>query len=224
MSQVIRKHVLPGELIAKGKYKYEKNVFNVNNLYYSTKLGLAESYNDKLRVIPLSGVYMPRVDDVVIGTVVDFGHAHWLVNINSCFIGVLVAKSVFSPRISSIDYDLESKFKIGDTLCAKINSFDRTRDPLLSVYGYGLGKIFSGTEIDINPNKVARLIGKKGSMIKLLEENTDVKYTIGQNGKVILKGTPDSISKAKIVIELIENESQNSNLMDKVQLLLKNKK
>ena len=199
-------------------------MFNVNNLYYSTKLGLAESYNDKLRVIPLSGVYMPRVDDVVIGTVVDFGHAHWLVNINSCFIGVLVAKSVFSPRISSIDYDLESKFKIGDTLCAKINSFDRTRDPLLSVYGYGLGKIFSGTEIDINPNKVARLIGKKGSMIKLLEENTDVKYTIGQNGKVILKGTPDSISKAKIVIELIENESQNSNLMDKVQLLLKNKK
>ena len=69
--------------------------------------------------------------------------------------------------------------------------------------------------------QVPRLIGKKGSMIKLIEENTKCKLNIGQNGVIFINGAKESIVKIKKVINIIEKQAYLPDLNDKVNDLLK---
>ena len=57
-------------------------------------------------------------------------------------------------------------------------------------------------------------------MIKLIEENTGCRMTIGQNGAILLKGTDESRTKARNAIELIGNQAHISDLNDKVISLI----
>ena len=72
----------------------------------------------------------------------------------------------------------------------------------------------------INCNKVPRVIGKQASMIQLIKENTGVEITVGQNGLVWLRGTPEGEIKAQSVIEMIETKAHESGLTDKVSKFL----
>ena len=40
----------------------------------------------------------------------------------------------------------------------------------------------------INSNKVPRVIGKEGSMISLIKEETNCRITVGQNGLIWIEG------------------------------------
>ena len=104
----------------------------------------------------------------------------WQVNINSCYDGMLPASDVFGREFSSRSDDLTSKLANGDLIVARIVNSDRTRDPLLTISGRELGKIDSGELLQISPSKVPRLIGKRGSMIQMIENATNANVTIGQ--------------------------------------------
>ena len=177
------------------------------------------SYNG-VRVIPLNGTYIPRMDDVVIGKVADMNGFAWEIDINSWFFGILTGSSVFGRQFSSSRDSMKSQFDKGECLIAKILSFDRTRDPLISVSGPGLGKIKEGEITYITSSKIPRVIGKKGAMIKLIEENTGCRMTIGQNGAILLKGTDEARTKARNAIELIGDQAHISDLNDKVISLI----
>lgn len=181
---------------------------------------MAEIGREGVRVIPLSGPYIPRVDDLVIGKVVDFSAFAWEVDINSCFFAFLPAQSVFGRDYSPAKESLTKKFNIGDLLIAEIMAFDRTRDPLLSTSGPGLGRIPRGETVKIAPTKVPRLIGKKGSMIKTIENGTGCRMVIGQNGVVVVTGPPDGVLMAVRAIRLVEEEAHTADLTQKVQSLL----
>jgi len=221
MSTIERKYVIPGDIIAEGDYRALNNVIKRDNKVISTRVGMAEILRNNVRVIALNGTYYPRLDDTVIGIVADSNAFVWEVDINSVFFGILQASAVFGKTFSASRTSLSSHFKKGDCLVAKIASFDRTRDPLLSIYGPGLGKVNNGEICKISWPQVPRLIGKKGSMIKLIEENTKCKLNIGQNGVILINGEKEPIIKIKKAINMIEKQAYISDLNDKVNDLLK---
>ena len=220
MPEVKRKYVIPGELITEGNYRPLANVIKRGNKFYSTRIGLAEFGQEGVRVIPLTGPYIPRVDDLVIGKIVDYSAFVWEVDINSCFMAYLPAKNVYGKNFTPGQESLVKKFDVGDLIAAVVTAFDRTRDPILSVSGPGLGKITKGEVVKIAPTKVPRLIGKKGSMIKTIEAGTGCKLTIGQNGVIVVVGRPEGIIKAVKAIKLVEEEAHLTDLTRKVQAML----
>ncbi len=214
---VERKQVIPGDVIASGNYRYGSYVEKRGDEYVALRVGLAEVSPEGIKLNPLTGSYLPRAEDQVIGKVVDINGFGWVVDINSCFEGFLPASFVFGREFSPATHDLSSKFKIGDVIGARIESFDRSRDPQLSIRGEGYGKIPRGEITKISPMKVPRLIGRRGAMINLISERTGCDVQVGQNGVIVVVGPPEGIVKTANVIKMIEQEAHAANLMSKVE-------
>lgn len=219
-TSVERKYVIPGDVVIEGDYNATSNVIKRNNKIISTRIGMAEIGYNGVRVIPLNGTYIPRIDDTVIGRIADMNAFVWEVDINSYFFGILTGSSVFGKGFSSSRNSMSEQFKKGECIIARIFEFDRTRDPLLSISGPGLGKIKEGKIVSITSSKIPRVIGKKGAMIKLIEQNTGCFMTIGQNGYILLKGSDEGVTKAENAIELINKQAHLSDLNDRVISLI----
>ncbi len=216
-----RKYVIPGDVVTTGPFRPEQNVFLQGNKIISTTIGISEIYDDSVKVIPLTGKYIPKINDLVIGKVVSHTSLSWELDINSCYVGFLPAQDVFGRDFSAHADELTSKLKSGDLVAARIANFDRTRDPLVTIADRDLGKIDSGDLIKISPSKVPRLIGKRGSMIQMIEMATNAAVTIGQNGWIVVScETPEGLLKAKKAIEMVNEKAHVANLTDQVKEML----
>ena len=221
MQEIKRRYVIPGDKIIEGNYKPLMNVMKSGDYLISTRIGIAEAGKDGVKVIPLSGVYIPRVNDLVIGKVIDRSSLSWDIDINSCFFAHLPAQDVFGRDFSPARDDMGRQLNIGDLIIARIVSFDRTRDPMLTVQDKDLGKIPYGEFIKISPTRVPRLIGKRGSMIQTIEQATQTRVIIGQNGIVVVTGRDiEGLSLAVKAIKMVEEESHTTNLTQRVKSLL----
>jgi exosome complex component RRP4 len=219
-----RKYVIPGDLITTGPFRPEQNVILEGDKIISTTIGISEIYDDSVKVITLTGKYLPKIDDLVIGKVNSHTSLSWELDINSCYVGFLPAQDVFGRDFSAHADELSSKLKTGDLVAARIANFDRTRDPLVTISDRDLGKIDSGNLVKISPSKVPRLIGKKGSMIQMIEMATNAAVTIGQNGWVVVScETPEGLLKAKKAIEMVNEKAHVANLTDQIKEMLDKK-
>lgn len=225
MSEVKRKYVLPGDYITEGSYRTLVNVIRIGDAIHSTRIGIAEISKDGVKVIPLSGIYMPRVGDLVIGKIIGQSALAWEVDINSCFSGHLPAQDVFGKEFNPSTHDMSKMFNIGDLITCRIAAFDRSRDPLLTVADKDLGKIKEGEVVRISPTKVPRLIGKRGSMIQTIEEATRCGIIVGQNGIVVVYGSSkDAILLTIKAIMTIEEEAHTANLTQRIKEMLEKEK
>jgi len=219
-----RKYVIPGDVVTTGPFRPEQNVVLVGDKIISTTIGISEIYDDSVKVLSLTGKYIPKIDDLVIGKVISHTSLSWELDINSCYVGFLPAQDVFGRDFSAHADELSSKLKTGDLVAARIANFDRTRDPLVTISDRDLGKIDSGDLVKISPSKVPRLIGKKGSMIQMIEMSTDAAVTIGQNGWVVVScESPEGLLKAKKAIEMVNDKAHIANLTDQVKEMLDKK-
>jgi len=221
MHEVKRRYVIPGDRIAEGNFRPLMNVIRSGNALVATRIGIAETGRDGVKVIPLSGVYIPRVNDLVIGKITDHSSLSWEVDINSCFSAHLPAQDVFGRDFSSARDDMTKHFAIGDMITARIIAFDRTRDPMLTVQDRDLGKIPRGELLRISATRVPRLIGKRGSMIQTIEQATQTRVLIGQNGIVVVTGrSPEGVNLAVRAIRMVEEEAHTANLTQRIKGLL----
>jgi exosome complex component RRP4 len=219
-----RKYVIPGDVVTTGPFRPEQNTVLEGNKIISTTIGISEIYDDSVRVIPLTGKYIPKINDLVIGKVNSHTSLSWELDINSCYVGFLPAQDVFGRDFSAHADELATKLRTGDLVAARIANFDRTRDPLVSISDRDLGKIDSGVLMEISPSKVPRLIGKKGSMIQMIEEATDAAVTIGQNGWVVVScESPEGLLKDKKAIQMVNEQAHVANLTDQVKEMLDKK-
>ena len=219
-----RKHVIPGDVVTTGPFRPEQNVILEGDKIISTTVGVSEIYDDSVKVISLTGQYLPKIDDLVIGKVISHSSLSWELDINSCYVGFLPAQDVFGRDFSAHADELTSKLKSGDLVAARIANSDRTRDPLITIADRDLGKIDSGDLVKISPSKVPRLIGKKGSMIQTIENATEAAITIGQNGWVIVScENPEGLLKAKKAIQMVNEQAHVANLTDQVNEMLESK-
>jgi exosome complex component RRP4 len=221
MSNDKKRHVIPGEVIVSGPYRAEQNTVMEGNNILATTIGLSDVHDGSVRVIPLTGGYYPKDDDLVIGKIISHSAMSWEVDINSCYSGMLPATDVFGRDFSSHSDDLSSKLHKGDLIVTRIVNSDKTRDPLLTISGRELGKIDAGELVYISPSKVARLIGKRGSMIQMIESGTNAQITIGQNGLIVIScDDSDGLLKAIKAVELVEEKAHVANLTDQIGEML----
>ena len=212
--------VLPGDVIVTGDYRPEQNVILEGNRLMSTATGFSEIKDDLVTVTPLTGLYTPKTDDLVIGKIVSHNALSWQVDINSYYSGILTASDIFGKDYSPSRDDLSLKLKTGDIILARIANVN-SRDPLITITGENLGKIDSGELIKISPTKIPRLIGKHGSMIQTIEASTNATITVGQNGFIVVScDETNGLLKALAAIRMIDEQAHLVDLTDKVKKML----
>ena len=212
--------VLPGDIIVTGDYRPEQNVILEGNRLISTATGFSEIKDDLVTVTPLTGLYTPKIDDLVIGKIISHNALSWEVDINSYYSGILIASDIFGKDYSPSRDDLSLKLIIGDIILARIANVN-SRDPLITIAGENLGKIDSGELIKISPAKIPRLIGKHGSMIQTIEGSTNATITVGQNGLIIFKcDNSAGLKKAIASVKIIAMTYEDANIEEKNQKFL----
>jgi len=208
--------VLPGDIIVTGDYTPEQNVIIDGDRAISTTVGFSEVNDNRVGVISLTGFYIPKIDDLVIGKVISFSALSWEIDINSYYSAILPASDIFGRDFTSSRDNLSLKLAKGDLIAARIVNTG-SREPLITISGQDLGKIDSGELVKISPSKVPRLIGKQGSMIQAIEGATNSSITIGQNGWVIVSNDEtNGLLKAIEAIRLVDEQAHVANLTDKV--------
>lgn len=220
-----RQLVVPGDLLAEGDYVAGENTFKSNNRIYATRIGLVEYEDKKINVVALRAFYVPRVGDTVIGTVVEVGFNGWVVDINAPYLALLRASEVLNRPFKPQKDDLTQVLDVGDLVVAKIVSYDRTHNPQLSVDEPGLGKITRGQIVKITPTKIPRVIGKKGSMISMIKQETGCHIVLGQNGVILITGKSlEDEELAMMAIHKIEEESHTTGLTDRILQMIRKEK
>ena len=220
-----RQLVTPGDLIAEGEYIPGENTFMENNKIYAARVGIVEYETKRIDVVALKAFYVPRSGDIVIGTITEVGFNGWTVNINSPYIALLRASDVLSRPFKPQKDDLPQVLDAGDLIVAKIVSYDRTHDPQLTVAEPGLGKITRGQIMKVTPTKIPRVIGRKGSMISMIKQETGCNIILGLNGVVLITGKSlEDEQLAMKAITKIEQESHTSGLTDRITQMLKEEK
>ena len=220
-----REIVVPGDLLAEGDYIAGENTFKEGNRIYASRVGLVEYANKKIQVVALRAFYVPRIGDTVIGKIVEVGVSGWIVDINSPYMALLRASDVLEKGFNPRKDDLTAIYDVGDMIIAKIVSYDRTQNPLLTVNERGLGKITRGQIIQITPTKIPRVIGRKGSMINVIKRETGCNIVLGQNGLILVSGRSlESERLAVMAIRKIEEEAHTSGLTDRITEMLRKEK
>ena len=216
-----KRHVLPGDFITTAPLRLQNNVVLEGKRIISTTIGLSDVSDDSVRVISLTGVYLPKIDDLVIGTIQYIHGNSWFADINSCYQGMLLGQDVFGRGSYPTKSEMEERLSKGDIIFAKIANSDRQREPLISIADQSLGKIDSGELVKISPTKIPRLIGKHGSMIQTIEGSTNATITVGQNGLIVVScDETNGLLKALTAIRMIDEQAHIINLTDRVKKML----
>lgn len=217
--------VIPGDLLAEGEYFAGNNTYKEENKIYASRIGLADYANKKVNIVALRAFYFPKVGDVVIGTVKEVGFSGWTINIKSPYTAILRASDVLSRSFKPQNDELSQVLTTGDLIVAKVASYDRFHDPQLTVGEPGLGKITKGQILNMTPTKIPRVIGRQGSMISMIKNETGCQIILGLNGTVLITGkTPKNEELAMAAITKIEEESHTSGLTDRITKFLKEEK
>ena len=217
--------VTPGELLAEGDYMPGENTYKEENKIYAQRIGLVDSENKRVNVVALRAFYVPKMGDIVIGTVTEVGFNGWTIDIEAPYSAMLRASDVLSRPFKPQNDELSQVLNSGDLIVAKISSYDRAHDPQLTVAEPGLGKITRGQIMRVTPTKVPRVIGRKGSMISTIKQETGCQIILGVNGVILVTGkNPADEQLAMDAIRKIEEESHTSGLTDRIAQFLKEEK
>jgi len=217
--------VTPGELLAEGDYLPGDNTYLEENKVYAQRIGLVDCENKRVNVVALRAFYVPKVGDLVIGAVIEVGFNGWTVDVKSPYTALLRASDVLSRPFKPQNDELSQVLSAGDLIVAKIASYDRAHDPQLTVSEPGLGKITRGQIMRVTPTKIPRVIGKKGSMISMIKQETNCQIILGLNGVILVTGkSPEDEELAITAIRKIEEESHTTGLTDRITQFLKEQK
>ncbi len=215
-----RNIVIPGETLAEGMdFLPGDNTFRQDNKIYSKALGLVNISGRVIRITPLSGPYLPKAGDKIIGKVIDILFSGWRIDTGTAYSAVLNVKDA-SSRFIKKGEDLSKILDIGDYVVVKITNVTSQNLIDLTMTEPGLRKINGGRIVKINSQKVPRVIGKKGSMITLIKDKTGCEISVGQNGFVSIKGSPEGESLTEKAVKMIEEKSHEKGLTNKMEHFL----
>lgn len=214
--------VVPGELLAEGAYRAGENTYREKDRIYASQVGLANYVGKNVFIVAIKKCYLPKSGDLVVGTVVNLRLSGWIIDINAPYNAMLFTSDAFDRSFNARKEEMTDFLDLGDMILAEVASFDRTRDPILTIRESGLGKITQGRIVMMTPTKIPRLIGRKGSMVNMLKRETGCQITIGRNGLILVRGKDSQLEEIAILaIHTIEANAHTSGLTDKISNLLK---
>lgn len=204
-----RELAVPGMLLAEGDYIDEDGTHKEHGKVYASVVGIVYIDRRKIRVVALKGKYIPKQGDSVIGIISDERFNGWKVDINSPYEADLNQKDIYLSRYQSL--------KVGDLVYARIVRITEIFET--SLYAKRpYGRLDNGILIEIQSARVPRLIGRKGSMIKMINEKTGSIITVGQNGLVWIRGGDKEL--AAQACQMVDREAHIPGLTDRVSEFL----
>jgi exosome complex component RRP4 len=214
--------VIPGEVVAEGNdFLPGEGTRREGKEILAQRFGLLEKNNKLVKIIPLSGAYVSRPGNVVIGRIIDVTFNGWLIDILStheAFLSIMECYGYVNKR------DLTELYDFNDLVVAKIKSV-KSRSIDLSMKERGFKKLEGGMVLKINSTRVPRVIGKAGSMVGMIKDETGCNIIVGQNGLVWIKGEKvESELLAKKAIEMIVEKPFQEGLTEKVKDFLSKSK
>ncbi|MBI1935083.1 RNA-binding protein [Candidatus Woesearchaeota archaeon] len=223
MSKIIvsdKSIAVPGETLATGMDILPgAGTYREGEKIVANRLGLAMVDGRTIKLLPLAGRYIPKTGDTIICKVIDVSFSGWRLDTNSAYSAMMSMKDATSEFIQR-GANLTQYYDLGDYVVCKIVNVTSQKLIDVSMKGPGLRKLKGGRTIEVDPNKVPRIIGKQGSMVTMIKDATRCSITVGQNGLVWILGDPMSELLAIEAIKKIEKESHLSGLTDKIKEFL----
>ena len=210
-----RNIVIPGETVVSGKeFLPGDGAYRDGEDIVAERYGIAVIAEKHVRVVPVSGAYYPKRGDAIIGTIVDITFNGWLIDFGG-------AQNAFLPVAEVPMYvnknEMAEFLNFGESVIVKVWDV-KSRGVDVSMKMRGFGKIEGGMIISIGANKVPRIIGKEGSMVKLIKGATGCDVTVGQNGKVWISGkSSDMEVVTKKIVDFIAENAVVVGLTDRVE-------
>ncbi len=217
--------VVPGEELAEGMdFLPSFGTFREKEKIIASRMGLLNVNKNILKLTPLTGRYAPKKGDKVICKVTDILNMGWRLDLNIAYNALIPIKDATSDYIAR-GADLSAIYDIDDYVIGEITNVTSQKLIDVSTKGPGLKKLKGGRIISINPHKVPRVIGREGSMVKVIKDITDCQILVGQNGWVWISGTEPKMELLAVeAVKKIEKESHISGLTEKIEKFLKENK
>ena len=191
--------------------------YRVGGKLYASVLGLLSPRPPFLSVVPLSGRYIPKAGDTVIGTVTDCQTTFWLLDIGAPRWAPLhVTGSPWKVEVGETDRFLH----VGDAVVVRVESLEATGRIGVTMLGDGLGKLEDGTIVTLSPARIPRVVGRNGSMIQTITSHTGAQIAVGQNGRIWIGGSPEAIQRTREALRMIEEQGPRAGLSDRVESYL----
>jgi exosome complex component RRP4 len=192
--------ILPGDLVADVPIR-NSNTYVENGKTYSMVLGMYEK--EPLSIVPLEGVWVPRIEDTVVGIIASVRN------------GVYEVDLKFHGRSLIISGKFEKfSFNIGDMVEATIKNVEDKKTIILSYPRLLSG----GTLITIKATKIPRIIGKENTMVKQIADSTKSTIVVGKNGVIWIKGGNTALA-AEVILR-IQGEAHVSGLTERIKKMM----
>ncbi len=217
-----RELVIAGDIVGDAsEWKATTGVAHVGDHVVATQSGFLARYQDRVSVIPLNGSYEPRAGDQVVGVVAEANPGNWIIDIRAPWL----APMHVSEAPWRVDFGETTQYlKPGDAILCKVLFIDDQKKVQCTLKDRNLTKLEGGEIMEVPPVKVARIIGKNGSMLNLIKEYVECWLFVGQNGRIWLNGDPSEVLLAKQAINLIASEAHLPGLTDRVRSFLEEQK
>ncbi len=214
-----RQVVVPGETIVSGReFLPGEGAYRDGIDVVSGRYGIMNIFEKHVRVVPISGAYYPRRGNTIIGTIVDITFNGWLIDFGGAQNAFLSVAEV--PRYVNKN-EMREFLDFGESVIVKVWDV-KSRGVDVSMKMRGFGKIEGGMIVSIGANQVPRVIGKEGSMVRIIKNATGCDITVGQNGKIWVSGhnIDDEIAVKKIIEFIADNVTTNG-LTERVEKFIK---
>jgi exosome complex component RRP4 len=213
-----REVVVPGQLLAEGRYRSSFGTYDEDGKIFSSLVGLAELRGNTVKVVALEGAYIPKEGDLVIGTITIVAGNNWKVDIGGPYGASLHANNALRRPYSD---DISEYMDIGDAIAAEVIAFDRGSGPFLGMKGRGLRVLQGGMVLEVSPAKIPRIIGRRGSMINMIKDHLNIQTMVGQNGRIWIRAPSTEILRLAIkAFKTIEAQAHTSKLTDRISEML----
>ena len=193
--------VMPGELLA-DRAERISYAYVDGGKTYSTVVGLFSEG----KLVPLEGPYEALPEDYIVGIVAEVKFSGYSVDVNCAYPAFLSSR------------EIRERFAMGDAIFAKIITINEMRDLELS----DAKKLPAGRLVKVSSVKVPRIIGKKNSMIDMLQSSTGCQISAGRNGYIWIEGKGNA-TLAEEALHMIEAQAHTHGLTDRVSSFLKGK-
>lgn len=213
--------VVPGEIVADGMgFLPSKGLYREGAKIHAGRLGMISIEGKVIKLIPLTGAYLPKLNDKIIGKITDVLMTGWRLETRSPYSAVLGLKDAtaeFIPRSS----DLTQYYGIGEYILCKIINVTSQKLIDVTMKAPGVKKLKDGRLVEVNPHKVPRVIGKEGSMVMMIKNATGCDISVGQNGWIWVQApSPEQEMQAVQAIKKVEEEAHLPGLTERMKTYL----
>lgn len=196
----MKKIIVPGDRIADKEVSIPNTYFE-EGATYAEVIGVLDETG---RYIALETKYAPIAEDVVVGIVVGLKGPGYMVDVKLPNYGFIPSR------------DLRGRLNVGDMIIGKIKMIRDSRD----VDIYDIKKLPMGKLVEFPNAKIARLIGKKSSMINLITDAIQGELVVGTNGYIWVSEQANIPLFTK-ALDFVRKNAHTSGLTDKMTELLK---